>query len=216
MRGHGLATEGDLHDGDFRTHRASGLLVAAQWRGMALLCPSGHAGAHHRAHSAVPTPERHVSRPAIGDTSRDARSENGFEVPFAPLTRWSARSVVRCRFRSLGLVDHVVEDSEGVLDGLVVGHLRAGLERGVVLVWSVDRACVFDGGLDPPALPRPTRATATTPETSRSRHRHSSQYRKSGTRTGVIPRPRAETPGRHHSDPSQRSDPARSATASLS
>ena len=46
-----------------------------------------------------------------------------------------------------GLIDEVIENSEGVLDGLVVGHRRAGLERCVVLVWSERRACRCDGGL---------------------------------------------------------------------
>ena len=37
----------------------------------------------------------------------------------------------------VGLVDEAVEDLQGVVDGLVVGHRRAGLERGVVALRSV-------------------------------------------------------------------------------
>ena len=54
----------------------------------------------------------------------------------------------------VGLVDEVVEDSEGVLDGLVVGHRRADVEHGVVVLGSECCACVRDGvPLVPSATP---------------------------------------------------------------
>src|SRR5262245_63146330 len=48
---------------------------------------------------------------------------------------------------SLDVVDHVVEDAEGVFEGLVVGHGRTGSERMVVLIWSEGCACTGDGGV---------------------------------------------------------------------
>ena len=49
---------------------------------------------------------------------------------------WCAAAVGSGLGDVVGLVDEVVEDSEGVLGSLVVGHRSAGLERLVVTVWS--------------------------------------------------------------------------------